>query len=281
MDNLDVLRDVKKAVVAIGIAEKDTWKPLGFAGTGFLVSSDGYIITASHVIESCNEYVKTNNNLKTVIFTIQNPTNGFQILPVGSAKVSIPKVPDAYVGPGNLDISIGKVLGDDNSFSFLELRDDKPNLYDEIVTCGFPNPFDSLTIYEKTHEYAGIRHTPVTQFGHIAAFLPHDDYNKPYGIQTDIVGTGGSSGSPIISISDRKVIGIVQQVIPAQVNVNLDKVSAMAKIGLMFGLASGIIKQCFEAAKESREKGIPMHLFNLELPGMAFTEPKNTPPKKD
>ena len=173
---------------------------------------------------------------------------------------------------------IGKAPGD--NVSFLELKEDKSELYEEIITCGYPNPSTSLTIFEKMHEYSGIRHSAVTQFRHISAFMPSDNYKKPYGIQSDIIGTGGSSGSPIISVNDGKVIGLAQQVIPAEVDVETRKVPAMAKIGLIFGLTSGIIKQCYEAARKSREKGETVHSFDLELPGYKYRVTYNVPQNK-
>lgn len=42
-----------------------------------------------------------------------------------------------------------------------------------------------------------------------------DDVQKPWGVQTDIVGTGGSSGSAIIDLIDNSVVGIAQNVFTA------------------------------------------------------------------
>ena len=43
---------------------------------------------------------------------------------------------------------------------------------------------------------------------------------KPWGIQTDIVAVGGSSGSPILDPSSREVIGMAQQVIATMTTVD-------------------------------------------------------------
>lgn len=276
MNNLDFLRDLKNRVVAIGLAETDVWKPLGFAGTGFFVSSDGYLVSASHVFESCDQYVKTNKNLKIVIFTFNHATNQSNIVPVGWAKITIPAPHEAYVGPGDLDLGLGKAEGE--NMPFLELSEEKSELYEEVIICGYPNPTTSLTMFEKRDEYSGMRHSPITQFGRISAFLPNDAYVNPYGIQTDVIGTGGSSGSPIVSVNSRKVVGLAQQVIPAEVDVKVPKVSGMAKVGLTFGITSRIIKKCYDAGRKSREKGDPMYPFDLELPGAVYTITRNLPP---
>ena len=55
------------------------------------------------------------------------------------------------------------------------------------------------------------------QSGRIAGLRPHDESPKPWGIQTDIVAVGGSSGSPILDPSSREVIGMAQQVIATTV----------------------------------------------------------------
>jgi hypothetical protein len=54
---------------------------------------------------------------------------------------------------------------------------------------------------------------------------PHDESSKPWGIQTDIVTVGGSSGSPILDPSSREVISMAQHVIATITTV--DKLNTM------------------------------------------------------
>jgi S1-C subfamily serine protease len=55
-ENLALVRD---SVVAIGLADEDEFKPILdegkplIAGTGFLISKNGHIITAAHVLNDC------------------------------------------------------------------------------------------------------------------------------------------------------------------------------------------------------------------------------------
>ena len=67
---------------------------------------------------------------------------------------------------------------------------------------GYPSGEQSLTVDK---EY-GIRFSPIIQFGHITGFMPIDYIRVPWGIQTDIIGAGGSSGSALTDSSDGKVI---------------------------------------------------------------------------
>ena len=41
--------------------------------------------------------------------------------------------------------------------------------------------------------------------------MPLNESSKPYGIITDIIGTGGSSGSPIVAAKTGEVIAIEQR----------------------------------------------------------------------
>ncbi len=50
--------------------------------------------------------------------------------------------------------------------------------------------------------------------------MPHDESPKPWGIQTDIVAVGGSSGSPILDPNSREVIGMAQHVIATMTTVD-------------------------------------------------------------
>jgi hypothetical protein len=95
-----------------------------------------------------------------------------------------------------------------------------------------------------------MRFSPVIQFGHISGFMPTDFSTKPYALQTDIVGTSGSSGSPIIDLETGKVIGIAQQVITSGVIFETTSIKedgtpkktwsiGNSKLGLVYGVYTG------------------------------------------
>lgn len=110
--------------------------------------------------------------------------------------------------------------------------------------CGYPAGNQSLDTFRN---YRGLRLSPIIQFGRLTGLMSTDDVNMPWGIQTDIVGTGGSSGSAIVDSTDSTVIGIVQNVFTAEVgdytkssyscdaHPNKVPISGHAKIGLVYG----------------------------------------------
>lgn len=49
--------------------------------------------------------------------------------------------------------------------------------------------------------------------------MPIDESQNPYGIQTDIIGTVGSSGSAIINADTGVVLGIAQKILPAEISI--------------------------------------------------------------
>jgi hypothetical protein len=99
----------------------------------------------------------------------------------------------------------------------------------------------------------GIHLRPIIQFGRIAGLMPYDDSNNPWGIQTDIVAMGGSSGSPIMDPSSGEVIGMAQQVIATMTTVDKDGMPSnlyeltkgplygIAPIGLAYGVTNRIL----------------------------------------
>src|SRR5215210_9325989 len=109
-----------------------------------------------------------------------------------------------------------------------------------------------------------MRMSPVIQSGRIVSLFPADNSPVPNGFQTDIVGTGGSSGSPIVD-SNGDVVGIALQVLGADVmdieNENDNSTPYIAKVGLVLGLTTNVLSvvsnfaaDCFETHLE-KESG--------------------------
>jgi hypothetical protein len=107
----------------------------------------------------------------------------------------------------------GSYLWIKNNFAFLDLNPTKEDLYQEVAICGYPQGDESFALLNNP---SGLKLSPIIQFGHISGFMPYDDADIPYGIQTDIVGTGGSSGSPNVN-TNGELLGITQRVLSAEV----------------------------------------------------------------
>jgi len=181
-----------------------------------------------------------------------------------------------FTGSIDLDIGVGKL--DRPSDNFLTIKEPcQLELYDEIVICGYPSGKLSLILY-KNGDGEAIRLSPIIQSGRIAGLMPHDESPKPWGIQTDIVAVGGSSGSPILDPSSREVIGMAQQVIATMTTVdregmppNLYELTkgplyGVAPMGLAYGVTNQILSLLPNISKDYFEGGLPPNIFaNTEI----------------
>ena len=224
MANTDNIPNLKASTIALGIIdESKPMFPLVIGGTGFLISEDGFFVTATHVLSGLEnvlpKYLEENPQAK--IMAIQNVVKKtgqkgeiavriFQILKV----VNLKATPDStYQSSSDLDISVCRCFGDVHGLEHLELKKTSLNVYDEVFMCGYPKG----TFGVKQHPLGTTRTSPSLQTGRISTIFPYDGTIEPEGIQTDIVGTGGSSGSPIVDANDGKVIAIAQNVLGVSV----------------------------------------------------------------
>ena len=217
---------LRNAVVAIGLADRDDLSPLIYngktmiEGTGFLVGSNGYLMTAPHVLDSCmHNKQRISGDPKIGFFQVtvnEGLEVSFKFCEITKALEIGSDINNAlYPGPRQLDLVIGMSRCKPVAAHLEIKKPDKMNLSDEVILCGYPGTWQSI-YYHKRGMYAGIRLGPVTQTGKIGVSstkCPLNECPKPYALQTDIVTTRGYSGSPIVDVNDGKVIAIAQQVI--------------------------------------------------------------------
>jgi hypothetical protein len=230
-------------------------------GTGSFISPDGYILTAWHVLDACEKFIRKNRkyNLKIVIYHLSSNKSKlhFNIVPLDKKiKVSIKNIDENYAGPFQLDIGLAKVGIRSGRIPHMLIKKQNADLYEDIMLCSYPNPTESLIIFRRLHSYSGLGYSPILQFGRITAFMPEDCHINPYGLQTDIVGIGGSSGSPIVN-RYYEIVGLAQQVITATTYNKRNQTNGTAKIGLIFGSTNSTLLQCYTSARDLIEKGGP------------------------
>ena len=276
MINSDVFGAVKAATVAIGLTNKDTGDILGSFGTGFFIGGK-YIVSSAHVFSQCiryNTYYKEKGKVEgdytafTVTLGVEHSQSNTYNL---ERAIRLPALKEAagFTGSLDLDLGIGKL--DHGSDNFLHIGKPSPlNLYEEIAMCGYPSGRISLILYKNNHEDAtGIRLSPVIQFGRIAGLFPTDDNPNPWGIQTDIIAMGGSSGSPIVNPNSGELLGMAQDVIatmttvdkygmpPSLYELTKGPLYGIAPIGLAYGVSNQILSFLPSVAKSYFEKNLP------------------------
>src|SRR3972149_4421331 len=192
---------IKSSTVAIGLRDGNNVNPYTIFGTGFIVNPEGYVITAAHVfqdcLKKCEELHKENDKINMSIILLQSKGNNTDITLMNFDKgISIDMGSSLALGTmSETDIAILRPVEEQQNLTPLTINPKKLNVLDEILMCGYPGGGTSLKISANAFD---VRMNPLIQTGKIAGFLPIDSVEHPVAIQTDIIGTGGSSGSPIL-----------------------------------------------------------------------------------
>lgn len=283
MVNRDMIKKVKQSTVAVGLVQRNSAIPLTIYGSGFIIDDNGTIATAHHVLEYCKKTKKLLKDTKNfdADYAIFRPMLTTSEVAIDTAVISDLKKMTLTKKSKNfslniLDIGFGKMLSPIPDCIPLELGSIKPDMTDEVAMCGFPAGDYSLDLQGKR---MGQRFSPTFQTGKVSGLLPFDDAPDPYGIQTDIIGVGGSSGSPILDSNDGTVIGIAQQVLPASVEVSVKdelnkkqmKGVGIATIGQVYGISHNVLYDIIKNIKKFY-RGEKIEELVIHATGFEFTQ---------
>jgi len=255
--------------MVLGIRKKGNKFVDEIHGTGFTVDPEGYVLTADHVVIGINHRLKELNKKKddyemVASFLLYKEKNKASVIttPVKEKVGLVLEIKELgdYL-PKDHDIAICRIFGKWKNLPFLKLQ--KPSILkiiQDVCICGYPRGEGTLNIFDKQF---GIRSSPVIQFGKIASLMPNDRTTRPIGMITDIIGVGGSSGSPIVNADTGEVLGIAQHIVPATVLDKLLKPIGNANMGLTWGitlyfLQEGIYRMIESMKKEVNEIGEPL-----------------------
>lgn len=255
--DLTLISHIKNSTIAIGLRKLDEdIQPVAVLGSGFVIDPQGYFVTASHVIKTCQEKRKElekEKGLKTGIVIFSHIITGkqFRLISTDIENVATLRFKPKFAKVSKLlDIAIGETRDKFENHPYLNISKKRDlKLLDEIFVCGYPGGNASLDF---RHTISDMKTSPTIQFGRIAAFMPSDNVNTKQGITTDIIGTGGLSGSPIVDANNGEVIGISLYVIGGDVLLHKDfgKKSGFANIGLVCGITNSMFEEATDVVEQ-------------------------------
>jgi len=236
------IRDLKAACVPIGISIDENPLPHSLGGTGFIVDSEGYVLTATHVIDglvSLRQELKRQGKKASICAYYLGIKDNHAVIHarglVERRRIEITPT-EKFPAPAKYDAILCRMIGK-KKYPFLEIKKPgKLELNQKIRICGYPGGKGTFNFDDFE---SGIRMSPLVQTGRISGVMPIDDSVMPTGLITDIYGTGGSSGSPIVDSRDNQVIGIAQRVLQTNVlSLFKQDLIGTAHIGLIFGISN-------------------------------------------
>jgi len=216
MLDVSLISQIKDSTIAIALADSNR-NPIEVLGSGVVVDPDGYFITAGHVIQNYQDRqkrIKIEKGIDTwlSIFSYIAISDEKHLIfnRIGNYGFLKSRIPMDNVEL-DFDIAFGDLVTKEKNHPFLKIDSRlKHDVLTEIFICGYPG--GEIT-FHPSGTVLDISYSPVIQPGRISSLMPADNANTSQGIITDLIGTGGSSGSPIIDANTGTVIGIAQTVI--------------------------------------------------------------------
>lgn len=257
MIDIKIASKLKPACIGIGLRKDENSGPLLISGSGFFINSEGFLITATHVIDGLEEkiekYKKKFPEIRLAAFRVENSGTTVKVhTDTIRLRAKLRNIkPKNYTGSEKYDVTISKIEGPFKNLPFLKIKKpQKLELYKEILMCGYPGGSQTLDL---NYKLRGLKTNPVLQRGMISSIMPMDTARKPVGIITDIIGTGGSSGSPIVYADDGEVISVAQNVVVADNRIilensnNIITLIGTSKIGITYGVSNYYLEPTVKA----------------------------------
>ena len=148
-----VINKVKACTVAIGLVEKDGHMPVEIVGTGFLVNSKGYAMTAAHVSERCLDLIEAGRarkmSLERAVFFTKRDSAGklhFYAARIADRVFRSDMVikPKGYAMPDSIDVAVFNI-GAKIPLPYLEIKQPSDiELYEEIALSSYPSGLQTM-----------------------------------------------------------------------------------------------------------------------------------------
>lgn len=147
MVSTEIISNLKKSSLALGLTKKGTANPILLAGSGFMIDEDGFFVSAAHVSNSvytiAEKLKKNGTDVDVRIFISQARQDhsefvsikvglGYELRTMEFTKKDTKIVVDS-------DIYVGRVLGNEK-YPFLKFDEPtKIQILDPVIMCGYPS----------------------------------------------------------------------------------------------------------------------------------------------
>lgn len=254
---VDVYREIRKSIIAFicSYTEEDE-APMfpEIIGTGFVVSEDGIIVTNSHILENRNK-----EDLLALSFRSTPESEDVYNLPLGIIDFHIPAFHSD--NPSFVSGNIAFVKVDISGLPALQI--DESTLIEEGLEVGLSGYLTGNKGLSATTINQVI---PSLQKGIISCVQPYPCSN-PYSFSIDIMTHAGAFGSPIFSVKDGKILGMLCASETLQEKTAKKKVSYPVPVPISFASPVHYLMQGLEEAKKKFD-----YSYDLESVDLSFDE---------